>query len=184
MEHSVHGALGKKAFCQILKIWFITGQNVQRLQIFVILASYLSCSLKVEVTELSQDFIKLEKLTTKQGDNIFGNIRLSIGLCDNVSAAKRQLYLQLDNKEGHYFLLGLILSFISLQYFFTQLFFDETDDPYCDLVNMADQRWKRVRGISSPTFSGKRMKQVRYKKSTFLFGSRANLKTMYLANIT
>ncbi len=45
----IYGALGKKAFCRILKRWFIgwiTCQNVQRLQIFAILASYLWGNLK------------------------------------------------------------------------------------------------------------------------------------------
>ncbi len=39
-----NGALGKKAFCRIFKIWFISwimGQNVQKLQIFAIFASQL-----------------------------------------------------------------------------------------------------------------------------------------------
>ena len=40
-EHSLDGALGKMAFCQILFIGQIKGQNVQRLQIFAILPSFL-----------------------------------------------------------------------------------------------------------------------------------------------
>ncbi len=45
----IYGAMGKKAFCQILKRWFIswiTSLNVQRLQIFAILASLLQGNLK------------------------------------------------------------------------------------------------------------------------------------------
>ena len=45
----IYGALDKKAFCRILKRWFIswiTDQNVKRLHIFAILASFLYGNLK------------------------------------------------------------------------------------------------------------------------------------------
>ena len=38
------------------------------------------------------------------------------------------------------------------------LIFDNTKDPYATLVESAGEKWKRVRDISSPTFSGKKMK--------------------------
>ena len=39
-----------------------------------------------------------------------------------------------------------------------KLIYDNTPDPYVNLVEMSGEKWKRVRGISSPTFSGKKMK--------------------------
>ena len=47
----IYEALGKKAFCWILKRWFIsciTGKNVQKLQILLFFASYIAYILKVE----------------------------------------------------------------------------------------------------------------------------------------
>ena len=38
------------------------------------------------------------------------------------------------------------------------LIFDNTKDPYATLVESAGEKWKRVRDISTPTFSGKKMK--------------------------
>ncbi len=49
MHFYIYGALGKNSFCQILKRWYscwITGQNVQKLQIFAIFASSLWGNLK------------------------------------------------------------------------------------------------------------------------------------------
>ncbi len=46
----IYGALCKKAFCRILKRWFIsliTGQNVQKLQILLFFASYIAHILKL-----------------------------------------------------------------------------------------------------------------------------------------
>ena len=45
----IYGALGKKAFCWILKRWFIsriTGQNIQKLQILLFFASSIASILK------------------------------------------------------------------------------------------------------------------------------------------
>ena len=45
----IYGALSKKAFCQILKRWFIswiTGQIVQKLQILLFFVSYIASILK------------------------------------------------------------------------------------------------------------------------------------------
>ncbi len=50
----MYGVLGKKGLCRILKRWFIgriTGQNVQRLQIFAILASFLKGNLNASCIE-------------------------------------------------------------------------------------------------------------------------------------
>ena len=38
--------------------------------------------------------------------------------------------------------------------------FDNTKDPYAGMFITGGQKWKRVRGISSPTFSGKNMKMM------------------------
>ena len=40
------------------------------------------------------------------------------------------------------------------------LIFDNTKDPYATLIDSAGEKWKRVRDISSPTFSGKKMKTM------------------------
>ena len=51
---SIYGALGKMAFCRILKRWllsWITSQNFQRLKVFVILASFLWGNLKKTISE-------------------------------------------------------------------------------------------------------------------------------------
>ncbi len=52
LHFSIYGALGKKAFCRILKRWvisWITSQNVQRLQIFAISASFLKGDIKTSL---------------------------------------------------------------------------------------------------------------------------------------
>ena len=38
--------------------------------------------------------------------------------------------------------------------------FENTKDPYAGMFITVGQKWKRVRGISSPTFSGKKMKMM------------------------
>ena len=41
-----------------------------------------------------------------------------------------------------------------------KVLFDNTKDPYAGMFITVGQKWKRVRGISSPTFSGKKMKMM------------------------
>ena len=40
------------------------------------------------------------------------------------------------------------------------MFLDNTKYPINHLVDQGGEQWKKVRGLSSPTFSAKRMKQV------------------------
>ncbi len=52
----IYEALGKKAFCRNLKRWFtswITGQNVQKLQILLFFASYIAHILNTTAEENS-----------------------------------------------------------------------------------------------------------------------------------
>ena len=39
-----------------------------------------------------------------------------------------------------------------------KIFYDNSHDPFVSLIEMTGEKWKRVRGISSPTFSAKKMK--------------------------
>ncbi len=41
-----------------------------------------------------------------------------------------------------------------------QIFVDQSKMPYVSLIDMGGEQWRKVRGISTPTFSAKRMKQV------------------------
>ena len=50
-----------------------------------------------------------------------------------------------------------------------QIFSDLTDYPINSILEQIGEQWKKVRALSSPTFSAKRMKQVFTQQCSFVF---------------
>ena len=81
---------------------------------------------------------------TKKYGKVFGYYQGStpVLLVADPDLARKILIKQFDNFEQRLIVL------------------ENNDDPYRDIFEAVGEKWKRVRGLSSPTFSGKKMKMM------------------------
>ena len=93
---------------------------------------------------MAQGRFKLYAEWTKKYGKVFGYYEGSIPvlLVADPDMAREILIKQFDNFEQRLLVL------------------ENNDDPYRDIFEAVGEKWKRVRGLSTPTFSGKKMKMM------------------------